>query len=156
MLRPFRASFFLAIVALSPLVACSTFDPHVGRLQNDGAAVATCSLGASGYGTTYGSPAGGAATADFCTADGGTLAGPCDTCEAASCCPTRVACYSDQSCSCADTALDACITAVPDASATSSLLACWTAFGATNVIAEARYACLTKLCSTACQIPSGT
>ncbi len=154
MLPPTHASRFLFLFALPSLVGCSTFDPNVGHLQNDGAA-ATCMLGTSGYGTSYGSPTGGAATAAFCTADGGSITSPCDTCEATNCCPARVACYSDQTCSCADSMLDTCLTAVPDASATSAITACWSAFAATNTIAEARFACLTKSCSSACQIPDG-
>jgi hypothetical protein len=91
-----------ALVFLGPTVgACSTFNPNVGPLQSDGSAVVAnaCALGSDGYGTSLGSPTGAAATEDFCSPDGGTLATACDTCEAASCCAQRVACYTDQTCS---------------------------------------------------------
>jgi hypothetical protein len=153
--------------ALAAALGCSVFEPDVGPLQNDGAAPSTCSLGTSGYGTTYGAPSGQAATVDFCTVDGGTIQGACDSCEAASCCAQRVACYSDQACSCADQTLDACLGSLPpspvpagdggsdggtsDAGAAAG--ACWAMFAATGAAGQLRYACLRSACAQACQIP---
>jgi hypothetical protein len=137
------------------LGGCSAFDPNVGPARSDGAAASTCTIGAGGYGASYGSPDGQAATNDFCSADGGTLQSACDTCEAASCCAQRVACYSDKTCSCADSALDPCTTAAsgPYGSA-AGVAACWSTFAASGAIASARYACLTASCASACQIPN--
>jgi hypothetical protein len=150
MLRPLLA---LVGVSFSTIGACSTFDPSVGPLQHDGATVAACSLGSNGYGSSYGSPTGQAAANDFCTSDGGSLESACDLCEAASCCAQRVACYTDQTCSCADSALDPCASAAADASA-DALKTCWTAFSMTSAIAAARYQCLRTSCPAACKIPS--
>jgi hypothetical protein len=150
--------------------ACSLFEPSAGPLVNDGSAASACGLGTSGYGTAYGAPSGASATTDFCAADGGTIQGPCDECEAKSCCPERVACYSDQGCSCADEALDTCTgaatgdAAVPtDASdgggltleAREALASCYSTFEAESSIAAARYACLRASCASACEIQSG-
>jgi hypothetical protein len=145
-------------VSFAAAGACSTFSPNVGPLQ-DGATAApapACSLGTSGYGTSYGSPNGQVAVSDFCTTDGGTLSGDCDQCEAMNCCAHRVACYTDQTCSCADDALDTCMNAVSDASTNgaSTLKACWTTFAAASTIAQARYQCLRASCLAACRIPS--
>ena len=154
MLRPVLLLPLLAVV--ETLGACSTFEPNVGPLQNEDASAAAiaCALGASGYGTAYGSPSGQAATNDFCTADGGTIQGPCDVCEAASCCAQRIACYSDHTCSCADTALDSCTGSVTDASAPTATAVCWSTFSASGSIAATRYACLRTSCQSACQIPN--
>ncbi len=136
--------------------ACSALTPEVGPLVDASAApppAATCTVGSSGYGTSYGSPSGQAATTDFCSEDGGTIQGPCDVCEAKSCCAQRVACYSEEACSCADEALDSCTSAdSPDAS--TALTACWTAFAGTDAVAEARYACLKTWCAGVCEIPN--
>ncbi len=152
-------------VAVLAASACSTFDPNVGPLQNDGAAASTCALGASGYGTSYGSPSGQAAANAFCTADGGTLEAPCDVCEATNCCTQRVACYTAEGCSCADTALNGCMAAAAEtgegggtddaaaAAASRALAACWSAFESTSATAKSRYQCLTNWCSAQCQIP---
>lgn len=150
--HPSPRPFVVALLALAG--ACSTFDPTAGAPQ--GAGDAGCGLGASGYGTAYGSPTGSAATAAFCTADGGTFGGACDACEAASCCALRVACYSDATCSCADQTLDTCTTALPDAAEDAAAAAagsCWTAFAAASSIAEERYECLRGACASACGIP---
>jgi hypothetical protein len=144
-------------LSLASVGACSAFDPKVGGVQGDGTTPApACTLGAGGYGASYGSPNGQVAQADFCTADGGTLQGDCDVCEAMNCCAQRVACYTDQTCSCADNALDPCTSAVTDASANaaSTLKACFTTFAASNTIASSRYQCLLKSCAAACHIPS--
>jgi hypothetical protein len=149
------ARLLLATVACAG--ACSAFNPAVGPLQDGGAAPA-CTLGSAGYGsspaygTPYGAPTGQAATNDFCTPEGGTIGGPCDVCEAASCCAERVACYSDQTCSCADEALDVCTTAADGG--TAATLACWSAFAGSGTIGQTRYACLQKSCGSACQIPN--
>jgi hypothetical protein len=152
-----RFTLTLFGVSVFAVGACSTFSPNVGPLQ-DGATAApapACTLGASGYGTSYGSPNGQVAVSDFCTTDGGTLEGACDQCEAANCCAHRVACYTDHTCSCADDALDTCTSAIPDASANAApaLKACWTTFAASSTIAEARYQCLQMSCLAACRIP---
>jgi hypothetical protein len=137
--------------------ACSVFEPDVGPLQSDGAASA-CDLGASGYGTTYGAPTGSSATTDFCTVDGGTIQGECDSCEVASCCTQRVACYSDQACSCADQTLDTCLGPLPTGEAGlgdagPAAAACWSTFSGVGSIGQARYACLRASCAGPCQIP---
>jgi hypothetical protein len=138
--------------------ACSAFEPEVGPLQEDGAAGSSCSLGMSGYGTSYGAPSGQAATVDFCTADGGTIQSACDSCESVSCCAERIACYTDQGCSCADQALDGCLGSVAPVEAGSGdagpqLGACWSQFVAAGSPGQARYTCLRAACAGACQIP---
>ncbi len=144
---------------VSLLTACSSFEPNVGPLQGDGAAASTstCALGASGYGSSYGSPSGQSAANDFCAADGGTIQGPCDVCEATSCCAQRVACYSEQTCSCADTLLDTCLSSVSvgdaGADAAASAAPCWSTFSKSDAVAAARYQCLVASCKAACQIP---
>ena len=137
------------LASLGISVACSAFDPNVGPLQRDAGPASTCELGASGYGSTLGAPSGQAAANDFCTAEGGTLESACDECEATSCCDTRVACYSDQGCSCADTALDACMAALGDAS-TKGAAACWATFAATSALASARNTCVESNCKAPC------
>jgi hypothetical protein len=155
------------LMAVALVVACSAFEPDVGPVQGDGSSASACSLGASGYGTSYGAPNGQAAIVDFCTVDGGTIDGLCDTCEVANCCAERVACYSDQTCSCADEALDPCLSAVPadaaspdgesegglSAATSSALAACWSAFTSSGSIGQARYECLRVSCREPCQIP---
>jgi hypothetical protein len=160
MLRPRMTRLqriFTGFLSVATLGACSAFDPKVGGVQGNSTTPApACTLGAGGYGASYGSPNGQVAQADFCTVDGGTLGGDCDVCEAMNCCAQRVACYTDQTCSCGDDALDTCTTAAADASAntTSSLKACFTTFAAVSAIATSRYQCLQKSCATACHIPS--
>src|SRR5579862_1426153 len=123
-------------LTLASAAACSAFDPKVGGVQGNTTTTPApaCTLGAGGYGASYGSPNGQVAQADFCTVDGGTLGGDCDVCEAMNCCAQRVACYTDETCSCGDDALDPCMTAAADASAnaTSALKACWTTFAAVS------------------------
>jgi hypothetical protein len=155
-MRALHRAFSVLLVAAPAVGACSAFNPNVGPLQNDGSAVVAnaCALGSDGYGTSLGSPTGAVAAQDFCSADGGTLATACDTCEAASCCTQRVACYTDQACSCADTTVDACLNSSPTSDASSGASACWASFTATGTIAQARLQCLTKWCKGVCPLPS--
>jgi hypothetical protein len=147
-------TLLLLLVAVASAAACSTFDPAVGPLQvaDSGASASTCALPANGYAASYGAPTGAAAAAAFCSVDGGTIGGPCDTCEAASCCADRVACYSDHTCACGDEALDACTSSLSGDAGAAESLACWSAFAATGSIAQTRYACLRTWCSEVCGI----
>jgi hypothetical protein len=124
--------------------ACSAFDPAASPTQQKADAASGCGLGSNGYATAYGAPSGRAATNAFCTVDGGTLGGPCDRCEATSCCALRVACYGDTTCSCADVSLDGCLG--------SGGAACWNAFATSGLIAGGRFDCLRAACSSACGI----
>ena len=158
MSRTLRSPFAALLpVAFATAGACSTFDPAVGGLQvADSGAPSACALPSNGYAASFGSPQGQAAVDAICSPDGGSLEGPCDACEAVSCCAERVACYSDHACSCADEGVDACLSAAPDsgAAAATATLACWGTFAASGTIAQTRYACLQKWCAVACQIPS--
>jgi hypothetical protein len=127
------------------LTGCSALDPTVGP-----PVVMGCTLGSNGYGSSQSGystpPSGETAIADFCTIDGGSIEGTCDTCEAMSCCMQRVECYLDQVCSCADMTLDNC---TADAAVTD---VCWTTFVSSGAIGAARYQCLQASCAAACQI----
>jgi len=144
--------------ALASLPGCSAIDPQVGPSQEScGAKVAGAGNGSgnAGYPPTpssgsQASPA--AAPWQTCSADAGS---PCDDCESKWCCMTRLACYADPVCACADQALDACLDSteqdggVPSAGAT----ACWTAFSARGTVEEARVACVRAWCSNPCSGP---
>jgi hypothetical protein len=146
----------LIVATLAPF-ACSAFNPSVGPLRGDaGAPAPACSLGAGGYASSYGSQS---PTVVFCSLDGGMVEGACDTCEATFCCSQRVACYSDQTCSCADETFDNCLsTAEPpdgggsDAGAASTG-ACWNALRGSGGIGQARVQCLKTNCKSVCGVP---
>jgi hypothetical protein len=138
----------LRAVWLVVLGGCSLVDPRVGPLQ------ASCTAGEQG---DYGSGGTSSGYGD----DGGATCGPdsgraCDDCESLHCCETRLACFGDRVCGCADQALDGCLGmaggnddgGAPDASAR-----CWAAFAASGTIAQARVSCQRTWCQQACSIP---
>jgi hypothetical protein len=132
------------VALLSALCSCSLVDPRVGPAQ------ASCTAEGSGYGsgTGYGTDAGAS-----CAADSGS---GCDDCESAHCCATRLACYGDAVCGCADKALDPCLEAAGDdaaADASDTVARCWSAFTATGGVAQARVSCQRTWCKDVCGIP---
>jgi hypothetical protein len=139
----------LAAVLASGAAACSSIAPEVGPSQESCgvAALGATTTTTSGYG--YGASSTARAIPTTCVADAGSA---CDDCESTWCCSTRLACYEDPVCACADHALDACT----DAAGTdpSGNEACWSAFDATGTVEAARVACLTSWCQAACAIPS--
>jgi hypothetical protein len=126
--------------------ACSSFDPQVGASQEScgvealGATTATTS---AGYGTTT-----SRTTPPACQPDAGSA---CDDCESEWCCSTRLPCYDDPVCACADHALDTCTAAA--GSNASAVGACWSRFANVGTVEGARVACLVAWCQQACTIP---
>jgi hypothetical protein len=106
-----------------------------------GATTATTSAG-YGYGTTT-----SRTTPTTCQADAGTA---CDDCESEYCCPTRLACYEDPVCACADHALDVCNAAARN---TLAMGVCWSTFANFGTVEAARVACQVAWCQQACAIP---
>jgi hypothetical protein len=133
---------------MAAVSGCSLFDPQVGA---DQAACGEEAGGASGggYGSNPNADAGG-----ICGADAGS---PCDDCESAHCCATRLACYGDPVCHCADQALDSCLDLVSgdDAApaASDSATRCWNLFSASGHVAQARVSCERAWCQDLCGIP---
>jgi hypothetical protein len=141
-----RAGLAGAVAAAAS--ACSSFDPQVGPSQEScgvealGATTATTSAG-YGYGTTT-----SRMTPTTCQADAGSA---CDDCESEWCCSTRLPCYEDPVCACADHALDACTAAA--GSNASAVGACWSTFANVGTVEAARVACEVAWCKQACAIP---
>lgn len=128
---------------------CSLLDPKVGPAQ------AACDdqqggSNGSGYGPSTPDASG------TCGSDAGS---DCDDCESQHCCQTRLSCYGDPVCNCADQALDMCLQMASndDAGTTTDgsdpVARCWDAFSATGRIAQARLACERAWCQVACAIP---
>jgi hypothetical protein len=138
----------LALLALSTL-GCAAIDPEVGPSQ-ESCGIDAASPGAAinnGYGPSREPPA----STQTCTPDAGS---PCDDCESTYCCTTRLACYSDPVCTCADNAMDICLAAteqggnVPSPQAAS----CWSAFSAFGTVERTRVACERTWCAAACVV----
>jgi hypothetical protein len=139
-----RAVWPLALLAL---VGCSLLDPNVGSNQ------AACGVQAGSTASGYGSA--GTDAAAMCGADAGSA---CDDCESRWCCPTRVACYADPVCDCADQAMNLC-PGVPQGdaeagdAASAAVGRCWEAFATSGDIAKSRLACLRAWCQEVCGVP---
>jgi hypothetical protein len=144
----------LLLAAALGAAACSLVEPKVGEL------LPTCGEGGAGPGSTYGArPMAGAGAASaappltWCPPDAGS---DCDDCESAACCATRLDCYGDALCACADRALDACLGALGAAAGDRSspdVQRCWDAFAGVSPIAAARVACERAACAAACNVP---
>jgi hypothetical protein len=140
-----RAGLALGTLGLTAS-ACSSFDPQVGASQES---CGVAALSATTPTTTeYGGTTSGTATPTICVADAGSA---CDDCESEYCCSTRLPCYEDPVCACADHALDTCVAAAgTDPSVVGS---CWTAFTNAGTVEAARVACEIAWCQAACEIP---
>jgi hypothetical protein len=86
---------------------------------------------------------------NMCLPDAGS---DCDNCESTWCCATRLACYHDPVCACADHWLDECLSANPDASE-SDIAECWDAFSSRGAVEKARVACQRAWCQVPCAVP---
>jgi hypothetical protein len=131
------------------LGGCSLVDPNVGPSQTGCAAQAGATPSSTGY---YGSASANTGEGT-CSADAGSA---CDDCESRWCCPTRLSCYADPVCNCADQAMGTCEDKVTDAAASDSGAyppQCWSAFSASGEIAEARVSCLRAWCQKVCGVP---
>jgi hypothetical protein len=140
----------LIAVWMAGAAGCSLVDPNVGPSQTSCAAQAGAASNGNGGGGYYGT---GADASGWCGADAGN---PCDDCESKWCCQTRLACYADPVCDCADEAIGACANTMPDAAAISTGGAptqCWTAFSASGHIAQERFECLRAWCQKVCGLP---
>lgn len=145
-------------LVLASLAGCADVDPQVGPSQEscgvDAAPVAIA--GSAGYGPASSTENGASqapTTAQLCAPDAG---GPCDVCESTYCCPTRMACYTDPVCICADHAMDQCIGSAGNGGAMpspSQVAACEDAFSAHGRVEQARIACQNTWCATACASP---
>jgi hypothetical protein len=147
-----------SLLVLASLAGCGAFDPRVGASQEscgvdlDDAGAAP---GNAGYGATASSPNGGSmGSSQSCApVDGGSS---CDTCENTYCCMTRLACYADPVCVCADETLDSCIESLEDGTSAPSapqIATCRNAFSARGTVEAARMTCLQTWCATACAVP---
>lgn len=154
-LRPGISGRIASALALGA-AACSSFYPQVGPSQ-ESCGVEPLHVGSTG-GSEYGASAGdgydtsGAADgppSDMCSIDAGSA---CDDCESKWCCPTRLACYEDPVCVCADMAMDVCLAS---ANASPKVTAsCWASFTATGNVEAARVACERAWCTGPCAIPA--
>jgi hypothetical protein len=142
-----RARFLrtLSPLAVLALVGCSLFDPRVGA--NQAACEAQSGSSTSGYGPAATDAAG------WCGSDAGSA---CDECESRWCCQTRLGCYGDAVCDCADKALDTCLSATPEDAASSdpAVERCWAAFSASGDSAKSRLNCLRTSCQQVCRVPA--
>jgi hypothetical protein len=146
---------WLALVLLFA-VGCAAIDPEVGPSQEACGIDAASSVapGNTGYGSTpstgYGSSV-PAARSQSCTPDAGSA---CDDCESRYCCMTRLACYSDPVCTCADQAMDLCLAKTDEGGTVQSpqATACWNAFSAYGTVEKARVACEQTWCAVACAV----
>jgi hypothetical protein len=146
-----------SVLALAGLAGCADLDPKVGPSQ-ESCAVAVDEPGATpgkaGYGSTTsnmsGAPTG---TAEQCAGDAGS---PCDLCESTYCCQTRLACYRDPVCLCADQALDLCLDGLgsdKNAPSPAEIATCRDAFSAHGSVEQARMACEQSWCGSECAPP---
>jgi hypothetical protein len=93
------------------------------------------------------------AYADACAFTGD----PCDDCESLSCCPTRLGCYNEATCSCADSQLDDCLGVDAAAGGDPTAVAqCWATFAASGTAAKARIACQRAYCAEECGVPAAS
>jgi hypothetical protein len=150
-------SLELALALLS-VSGCTAIDPEVGPSQEscgiDAASASAGAAPAAGYGSTPSSGYGTSrplAPTQSCTPDAGS---PCDDCESTYCCVTRLACYSDPVCTCADQAMDGCLAVTIEGGATPSpqAAACWSAFSAYGTVERVRVACERTWCAAACAV----
>lgn len=147
------ASMALACSLCLTGTGCAAFAPQVGVEQDSCPAgddpVAAPSPG-SGYGASTAGTASVSATAEalVCSPDAGAA---CDACEGQFCCATRLACYEDPVCHCADDALDSCT----DAAGTdpTRTAACYAAFTGAGIVEQARMECLRTWCQVVCALP---
>jgi hypothetical protein len=67
---------------------------------------------------------------------------------------TRLACYSDPVCTCADQAMDLCLAKTDEGGTVQSpqATACWNAFSAYGTVEKARVACEQTWCAVACAV----
>ncbi len=146
--RPVRPAWCALLALLAAGAGCSALSPQVGPDQESCGedAAAPVAAGQTGYG-----PAPTAAPANvspLCSPDGGEA---CDDCESQFCCATRLACYGDPVCACADRAWDRCM---DDATRSASQKnACWAAFTSEGTVEAARVACERTWCKVACNVP---
>jgi len=148
-------SLELALVLLS-VAGCAAIDPEVGPSQESCGvdAAAASAAGPTGYGSTGSSGYGASAQpapSQICALDAGS---PCDDCESTYCCMTRVACYSDPVCVCADHAMDLCLAASDKGGSVPSPQAadCWSAFSAYGTVEQVRVACEQTWCAASCVV----
>src|SRR5579864_8448351 len=125
-------------LALASALGCAEIEPQVGDSQEScGGNVpgAPAPGGNSPYGSTGTSMYGGASAvtspAVACVADAGSA---CDICESTYCCMTRLACYRDPVCFCADQALDKCIDVASSKGSASAGQACVDVFAAHGTV----------------------
>jgi hypothetical protein len=152
-----RAAWCQCAFVLASFAGCAQIDPQVGPSQEscgESVASALAAAGNSAYGggtatNAYGASA-ATSPAHACTPDAG---GPCDVCESTYCCMTRLACYSDPVCVCADHALDTCFDALGAAPSAKQATACLDAFSAHGAVEQARIACQQAWCAAACAVP---
>jgi hypothetical protein len=137
-----------SVALFAVLGGCSLVDPNVGPAQ------VWCTAGEQGSNAYGGAAPGYAADAGgSCAADSGSA---CDDCESQYCCDTRLACYGDRVCGCADQALDQCLAMTggdAEADASDGVARCWDAFTASGHIAQARVSCQRTWCQQACAVP---
>jgi hypothetical protein len=129
---------------------CSFVDPQVGPVQ---ASCPAGEQGSGGYGYGGASSGNGANSGQSCGTDSGSA---CDDCESLYCCDTRLACYGDRVCGCADHALDHCLDMASGdgaADASDAIARCWDAFTTSGHIALARVSCQRARCQQACAVP---
>jgi hypothetical protein len=120
----------LFAVALGAVLGCSDVLPKVGDEQR------VCKI----YITACELPAPG---------------GACDECESVYCCGERKACYDDPACGCADVATDVCLEPTDGSVDDPAVVACWSAFAGSSVVAQNRVACELQYCQSVCQVPAG-
>lgn len=144
-------------LALASTVGCADIEPQVGPSQEscgNSLPATTAPGGNSPYGSTGMSMYGGASAATSpavaCVADAGSA---CDLCESTYCCTTRLACYRDPVCFCADHALDECFDVASNKGSASAGQACLDAFAAQGTVERARLACQQSWCATECAPP---
>jgi hypothetical protein len=129
---------------------CSSIDPEVGPSQESCGVEPLGTTAAAGGGAYAGAATSSATpttTPTTCSADAGSA---CDDCESLWCCPTRLACYEDPVCACADHALDTCTDAA--GASLPAAGACWSAFAGRGTVEADRVACLASYCQGACAI----
>jgi hypothetical protein len=146
---------FWTLLSTPSALGCSAVDPSVGLPQGSCAAAAEIPSGgggaggSSGYGGAKGSSPASSGTL-ACMADAGSA---CDNCEDRWCCPTRLACYSDPVCRCADSTLDHCLPDNPDGGWSAVVAGCWDTFSSRGAVEKARVACLRAWCQAPCAVP---
>jgi hypothetical protein len=150
-----RCLWGLALASAALASACAQIEPQVGDSQEscgESAPITTATGGNPGSGSTGTSVYGGASPATSpavaCVADAGSA---CDICESTYCCMTRLACYRDPVCFCADRALDGCMGG--NGASAEQVTACLNVFSAHGTVERARLACQQAWCATECAAP---